>query len=574
MKFARLLATVALGAITFISCSDDPFVPTGPYVAPEYHATLQSLSTPFSTVCGAGEKDIYAFGGVLLHYDGSTWAPIPFPVDTPWSGRAVGFASGEIVFCNGRETYIFAGTWNRIDDAPIQVNKLWANAPDDLYVLGWAGMYHYTGAAWEHVPVSRLEEIQAISGDEAGHPIMCGALGRIDRSNGTDWTSTYLDSMIFFNSVAVNDAGRTFVASGSIIYEVIGNTLNPILENQIREAQLQTDGETLYAAGRLPYPSFGYGIAKYRNGIWTPVSQGSGYLTDFWAGNEQLAGVGENSLILHGTPAGVAPVHIAPSFGEMNDAVSIGDAIYTIGEHAYRFQDDTWTNLDKEYITRNTAYGIGGRDPDNIYAVGPEMILHYNGVAWEWVNAGLGSWLRAVCVEPNGNVVAVGGGPVIVEYDGTSWTKRQIPFDSYDFFDVASVGNTIFAVGDNGLVAIRKEHHWYLMQPTGWDLRAVWGYDERHVYAASAKFNEICFYDGNRWEPINIEGPSLASMISIWGTSPQNIFILDYDGTLAHFNGASWSSEERVFGGAMRAVTGTTREVLTVGRYGSALYTK
>jgi hypothetical protein len=254
--------------------------------------------------------------------------------------------------------------------------------------------------------------------------------------------------------------------------------------------------------------------------------------------------------------------------------VAIDDAIYTIGDEAYRYQEGAWTNLDKGYITRSLASGIDGRRPDNIYAVGSQMILRYNGAAWEWVNGGLGEDLYAVWVEPNDHVVAVGSGPVIVEYDGATWTKREVPLDSYAFLDVTGVGNTIFAVGAGGLVAIRKQGHWYLMRPTGWTLRAVWGYDEQHVYAVSENDNEICFYDGNRWEPFTIEGPTLRSMTSIWGTSSKNIFVLDDNGTLAHFDGSTWAAQERQFCSGMSALAGTRRELLAAGRNGASVYRK
>ncbi|HEX6789962.1 MAG TPA: hypothetical protein VF247_01510 [Candidatus Krumholzibacteria bacterium] len=575
MNLARLLPAAAALAVLLASCSDDPLGPSGPYSPPEYHATLQSLDTPFSGVTGTGKGDIYALGGILLRYDGSTWKPMPGPRELDsWQNFLVGFDDGGLAASDGRDVSLFHdGSWTPIERVPDYSNAFWGRASDDLYAINWNGLYHYDGTSWSLLPLSANGELRAIAGDETGHPIMAGTRGRIDRFNGVDWTSTNLDTTGWFGSIAVTSSGRTFVSDGARIFEVAaGDSLALILSDQIYDPRLCTDGEVLYAAGRSPYEWGTYRVAEYRDNTWRAVDQGQGYMRSFWAGHGELAGVGENNFIWHGTASGGDQVELPPVRRGLADAVTIGDAIYAVGEGAYRYQDGEWTDLDKEYITRNPARGIGGRRSDDIYAVGSEMILHYDGRSWQWVNSGLGEELRSVWVGPEGHVVAVGWGPVIVEYDGTTWTKKEIPL-SGDLNDVTGVGNTVFAVG-GGLAGVRKNNHWYFSRPSGWALNAVWAYAEDRAYAVGNEDNTLWTYDGSRWTPSPIEGPAMPSMSGIWGTSPSNLFILDYYGTLVHFDGSGWREEERIFGAGMRAITGTPHEVLTLGDTGSILYRK
>jgi hypothetical protein len=260
----------------------------------------------------------------------------------------------------------------------------------------------------------------------------------------------------------------------------------------------------------------------------------------------------------------------------MHDAFTLDDDIYVVGELAFRYRDGRWTDLDKQYITRLPAYGIHGRRRDDIYAVGQQMVLHYDGTSWEWINSGLERNLRSVWVESDGNVIAVGSGPVLVEFDGEQWSSREIHIptvESYGFNDVVGIGSTVFVVGDEGLLGMRKGREWYFMQPTGASLTAIWGSDENHVYVATTADNRLLFYNGTRWDMITIEGPQLDAAVSIWGTSPSNMFVLDRWGSLARFNGREWTAETHLLSD-MSSVAGNGREFLVVGYLGAVSYRK
>jgi hypothetical protein len=201
------------------------------------------------------------------------------------------------------------------------------------------------------------------------------------------------------------------------------------------------------------------------------------------------------------------------------------------------------------------------------------MILHYDGNDWSLVNGAFGNYLNGIWVELNGDVVAVGDGPVIMERDGGEWTETHVPVGSASFTDVLGVGKIIVAVGTGGLVAVRRNGEWYIQRgPSNSTLTALWAFDEKNIYAASREHNVILFFDGTKWTKMNIAGPSLPGMTDIWGTSPNNLFLLDYNGTIAHFDGHRWNAEERVILEQMETLCGNGREVIAAGRLGSVSY--
>jgi hypothetical protein len=512
---------------------------------------------------------------VIMHYDGNRWETLEPPPGFSNVGISIGFETGELIVSNGRDVWLYDDrSWSELPRAPYGVVAIEGTEPDDLYGLTYSGIVHYDGVGWTESPIGEPFMLNDIDVSETGVTVV-GSLGRIDRLIDGEWSSVNIDSTVRYNSVAVTPGGRTFVSDYYRIWEIVGSGAVMLLDDEIQDPILCADDEALYVAGRGRSTFDGHIISRYSNGAWQQIDEGAGRVYDFWVGRGEIAAAGEVAFLWHGSDEGGAPVSPAPNRDQFRDAVAIGDAVYTIGRSSYRYQHGTWTNLDKEYITSQPAERIDGRHEDNIYAVADRMILRFDGHAWTWVNAGLGLWVHSVCVLPNGNVVAAGddnSSPHIIEFDGATWTKRTLPMNFHTFWDITSVGDLVVAVGDRGYIGMRKGTDWTFVRPTSADLVSVWAFDERHIYAASTARNEICVFNGRAWDATYIEGPTLPRMRSIWGTSPSNLFALDDSGVLARFDGSHWVEEPRVFTGGMRSVSGTGREVLTVGDVGAAVY--
>jgi photosystem II stability/assembly factor-like uncharacterized protein len=586
-RTALLVCIVTCGL--FLSCSDDPLVPSGTYVPPTYQATIESMHAYFTSVCASEPDHVYALGNSILHYDGTQWSPVDWPSGLDEARYAQLMTDGSLAVVRSRDVFLHRdGEWSRLEQAPDWLDRFWGRSANDIYALA-SDVFHYDGTGWVDMNVPGGNQLRAISGNAAGKLVACGWPGRIDVLDGGQWVTGYFDTMLSYNAVAVTPAGRVFVAgSGGNypfefrqgVFELVGSEVVPVLEGHVYEQSLQSNGEGIAVVEDTPSGLF---ARAYENGVWHNVARIDVSFDDVRIVQGEVFAVGYDNLIWHGNASGGARVPLYPDLGRMSDAVTIGDAIYVVGDGAYRYQDGQWTDLDKQYITRNLANGIDGRRPDDIYAVGDEMILHYDGTRWEWINSGFGHRLNEVWVEPDGDVIAVGsagppyyGGPVLVEFDGEQWTSRVIDIptvSSYGFNDVVRIGSALFVVGHNGLLGMKRGTQWYFMRPFPSHLEAIWGYDENHVYVTSSRDNEILFYNGVRWDTIQIEGPTIRDLISIWGTSPSNLFVLCDDGTLGHFNGTQWTAEQNFFA-RMFSVAGNRRELLAVGYYGAVSYRK
>jgi hypothetical protein len=100
----------------------------------------------------------------------------------------------------------------------------------------------------------------------------------------------------------------------------------------------------------------------------------------------------------------------------------------------------------------------------------------------------------------------------------------------------------------------------------------VWGFNDHRVYALSSDRNEICYYDGSSWQAMSPNVPPMNDMTSIWGSSPSDLFVVDYRGIVKHFDGQNWTPLPRVLSSGLIAVSGVGGDALVVGYEGVVTY--
>jgi hypothetical protein len=180
-------------------------------------------------------------------------------------------------------------------------------------------------------------------------------------------------------------------------------------------------------------------------------------------------------------------------------------------------------------MTAGTAWdinGVWGTSGSDVFAVGDNKILHYDGNAGKvWTEmASVGVSLKGVWGTSGSNVFAVGTNGTILHYNGNAWTDMSWPTYSY--------------------------------------LNGVWGSSESDVFVVGGN-GTILHYDGIVWEPMS-SGTTLG-LEEVWGSSGCNVFAVGLIGTILHFDGSSWApmssgTTERLWG-----VGGYPGEVLAVG---------
>ncbi|HET6347845.1 MAG TPA: hypothetical protein VFH88_02060 [Candidatus Krumholzibacteria bacterium] len=575
MKLSGCFLCVLAGAF-LAACSNDSITSAGPYTPPTLHATLQSLDRDFNAVCGAGPNDLYLAGVALLRNHGASWQPVVLPPLFRNEFRhAIGFPTGEVILDDGYSMFeLKDGRWFQFVLPPGYIRASWARAPDDVYIATTFQAYHFDGLSWTKLPLSDDKYLNCIAGNQAGHVVLGGDRGYIAIYDGNTWSETSLDSTAYVSSVAMTESGTAFATDYPQIFSIVGNTHTSISDEYNYEPDLRADGDRLYSFGSYSDCNTYVNRIRMYDGTWHDVLTTPQSISDLWVGRGEIIAFGRDGFLWRGTASGgdeQSPPY--PARGPLVDVAEIDGAIYAVGEGAFRYEAGSWTDLNKEYITRSLADGVSGLNRNDIYAVGYQMILHYDGRAWSWVNGGLDARLEAVWEAPNGHVIAVGNG--IVEFDGLRWSRTELPIGALALYDVWGAGGTVVAVGFNGLAVKKTSQGWEKMSTnTDEAMYSLWGWDEQHIYAATSASNQIMFYNGATWRPVIINGVDAGDPSSIWGTSPSNLFVLNRSGRLVHFDGRGWTNEECILGSMGRICGSGTSNLLAVGYGGAVAYSR
>jgi len=198
----------------------------------------------------------------------------------------------------------------------------------------------------------------------------------------------------------------------------------------------------------------------------------------------------------------------------------------------------TWTRM----ATGTTANftGIWGSSATDVFAVGGQgTIVHWDGVSWRRQSAPTDNALLDLTGFGPDQVYAVGVDAALA-FDGTSWRMMPGDLSAAELWSVWGPSpDEMFAVGQNG-VALRWDGvQWRRMTtPTPFVLFGLWGTASNDVYAVGIR-STVLHYDGASWTPITV--PSKADFFAISGTSRHNIMMVGNGGAVVSHNGVSWT---------------------------------
>ena len=133
--------------------------------------------------------------------------------------------------------------------------------------------------------------------------------------------------------------------------------------------------------------------------------------------------------------------------------------------------------------------GVSGSSASDVYAVGSQSVLHYDGRRWIALPGTAGGFLNNVWTTSKGNVYA-------------AWSS-----------------------GDGGLTGqvLRFDgHHWGTAASAPAALQAVWGSSESDVYAVGRQ-GTILHYDGSSWSDMSTGRYEWLG--SVWGSSSHDVFV-------------------------------------------------
>ena len=115
---------------------------------------------------------------------------------------------------------------------------------------------------------------------------------------------------------------------------------------------------------------------------------------------------------------------------------------------------------------------------------------------------------------------------------------------------------------------------WKPMTPASMDLDAVWVGSISEAYVGGQN-GTLLHYNGIDWQPVDDGLPANATVTSIWGSGPSDVYVVANDAahTLTHFDGTAWSSVALpVSGVTLKAVSGVSSDlVFAVGAQGTVV---
>ena len=201
---------------------------------------------------------------------------------------------------------------------------------------------------------------------------------------------------------------------------------------------------------------------------------------------------------------------------------------------------------------------VWGSSGSDVFAVGWDGILHYDGANWSLMSCEIShllAALNAVWGSSGSDVFAVGTYDTIVHYDGLTWSAMNCESNGHLEDVWGSSGSDVFAVGTNGTILHYDGLTWSAMSGgtnmdlmsggTNMDLYGIWGSSGSDVFAVGED-GVILHYDGLTWSAMS-SGTTTHYLKDVWGSSGSDVFAVGWyftdvvNNTILHYDGLTWS---------------------------------
>jgi hypothetical protein len=577
MRLCSIFAALA-AALILSSCSDDPAGPGGPPVEANYQATLDFFDSPIVSIWGTS-SDVYASGLSIMRFDGDAWSALVLPGDDSGYLATWGTTNGDIFALGRYAIHRYDGTsWDRMQ-RPASVRDIWASESGEIFVVGGNHrLYHYDGSDW--FVDSLMTDFPwgdpwgRVSGGNPDDVYIVGAAGWLGHFDGAQWTKQQTGVRDYYDCWKAPD-GPLYVLSDDSLFTYDGGHLmhEDLGPSAVVTAVGGRSAHEVYCCVRGDnYPE--QTLLRHDGNDWMQVCTIDGFVDDIWgdAATGRLFAAGDG--VVWNVKGGEAELSLGDSELEPRLFDAWGSekgAVYVVGAKAYRYFEGAWTDLHKEELVNDLAFSIWGRSEAEIYAVGPGIILRYDGDAWTALSGGAQSYLIAVGGNDH-DVFAVGRNGTILRFDGHAWAPMESS-TTYDLYSVYAWDDGAFAAGEDGAVIRYNGREWRpFPTPVSWAIYDLFGFGPKDIYAVGDNSTEMCHFNGLEWKPVFI-GYTGGINESIWGTSGRNLFIGQSSGNVLHFDGRTWSFLPRVTTSLVTSVWGThEREIVAVSRGGVARY--
>ena len=511
----------------------------------------EMLTPEFSTIdsmWGTDASNIYAVGGGVLHYNGKFWevadtGPIEQLYDiwgTATDNIYVVGRAGAFIRYNGE-------SWKKIvTNTAYTLTGIWGSGPEDIYITarsadtdGTGAILHYNGTSVTSTTIPG-ESFSDIWGTAPDNIYVLGTNG-IFHFNGTSWQQEYHDKSQQFTEITGTDKDNIYAIaynSGTVLHYNGTKWIPHTLDGKLRGVSALTP-EEIFVAGDAG------AMFTYDGTKWTTLSSGnSDIYNDVWsdgAGNVYIAPSNErnDAAVLHYDGTDWKKVGERGSFKGIHGTSK--NNIYAVGDnHTVRhYNGITWTDIYNGDNT-TTLLSIWGTGDNNVYAVGEDSNIHlYTGTDWIIAPMGFTGHLTDIWgVSTSYDIYITNSNGLIYQYDGTGWKTAyspSSPSSPSQLLSIHGTGSSIAAVGNSGGVVSYKNGTWSpTTTPTENMLFDIWFSNQNNAYAVG-NWGEVLHYDGSEWQ--KRDSGTTQNLYGVWGNTPNNFYAVGSGSTILHFSG-------------------------------------
>jgi hypothetical protein len=517
--------------------------------------TWSTLNDKVATVDGTGQVTSVGDGQVAISAQGSgedhALVTVSVPASTGLNAWGTEVPQGALTF-----EYMMSA---------------WADSLNDLFIVGSGGVtFRFNGSAWDTLSSGTANWLWSVWGSSGTDVYAVGDAGTlIHYQGGSSWTPiTPPNPSAYFYDVWGSGPNDVFVVgnAGTIIHWD-GVSWEPMVSNTGNSlwGVWGTSPSNVYAVG------YGQTILHYDGVSWAPIAAPGGAPSSL----QRVWGSGPDDIFV-------------ASCGE-------GSILHYTG-----------TNWDVQPEPSGACfYDVVGTGPNEVFAVGSQTIIKYNGSAWSRMDHQAPGWVLAlwgtasgefraggqsgqvwhgirgavpasVQVNPSGATTAsIGGtvnfngrlfdagGNVITPTGPFAWTSENpavatvTPVTGVATAQTsgqAAIGATydgitgygVITVAASGSPAVNAFSN--MIVPGAAQMWDVWASSSSNAVAVGDG-GVIWRYDGTSWTADPQSGVVTTNwLLRVAGTSESDIHAVGASGTLLHYNGSVWTAETNPFG--------------------------
>jgi photosystem II stability/assembly factor-like uncharacterized protein len=199
----------------------------------------------------------------------------------------------------------------------------------------------------------------------------------------------------------------------------------------------------------------------------------------------------------------------------------------------------------RQVAPEKCCQAVWGAGPDDIYAVGNDgLILHYDGASWGQMETETNELMVDVWGTGSENVYALSG-RAIYNYDGEAWSEHHRFLGP----DERNSGNTLWGLGSERIWTMfpllrfdgdqwAEHDRVWAEEEWGGLPRDIWGTGPDNLYVVGSR-GIIRHYDGNQWRDLEDQPSVLSDLASIWGWDDQKFLAVGERDTVVRYEGGT-----------------------------------